>query len=218
LNDAIFLTIVPDDVLLRLVDEGRPGTPMPAFSRQHGGPLTDAQVRAVAEGIKPHWMTLDLAAQRAFEPPLAEIADLPAYTFVQPADESAAADSLARGQTLFAAACAKCHGPEGAGGGAGRLNERDFLALVSNQTLRRIIITGRSDLGMPNFAMATGRPHDFRPLSSTDIDDLVTLVASWRGPPDGVAERPNAARAAMAGAMTGHSILTKHGVLTETGP
>ena len=50
LNDAIFLTIVPDAELLRLVDAGRPGTPMPAFSQQRGGPLTDAQVQAVGRG------------------------------------------------------------------------------------------------------------------------------------------------------------------------
>ena len=31
------------------------------------------------------------------------------------------------------------------------MNEPDFLALVSDQALRRIIITGRPDLGMPNY-------------------------------------------------------------------
>ena len=55
LNDPLFLAIVPDPVLSMVVDEGRPGTPMPAFSRRHGGPLTDEQVRALAEGIKPRW-------------------------------------------------------------------------------------------------------------------------------------------------------------------
>jgi mono/diheme cytochrome c family protein len=187
LNDAIFLAIVPDGELVRLVDAGRPGTPMPGFSRQHGGPLTDAQVRAVAEGIKPHWIASDHDRKE-----LAEIGnDLPGYAFV-PADESA--DAVERGEKLFAAACAECHGHDGAGGGAGRLNEPDFLLLASNQMLRRIIITGRSDLGMPNFATAEGRPHVFRPLSSAEIDDLVALLASWRGSRAGVAGNPVSGR------------------------
>ena len=37
INDPLFLAIVPDSVLLDLVTDGRPGTPMPAFSRPKGG-------------------------------------------------------------------------------------------------------------------------------------------------------------------------------------
>ena len=40
LNDPIFLAIVPDSVLLGVISEGRPGTPMPAFVAEKGGPLT----------------------------------------------------------------------------------------------------------------------------------------------------------------------------------
>jgi cytochrome c oxidase cbb3-type subunit III len=218
LNDGLFLTLVPDAELLRLVDVGRPGTPMPGFSQQHGGPLTKAQVRALAEGIKPHFMSLEFAAKRVSEPPLAKIADLPAYAFVPPADKTAAADALQRGQRLFAHACGECHGNEGEGGGAGRLNEPDFLALISDQTLRRIIITGRPDLGMPDYATTDGRPGDYHPLSSTDIDDLVALLASWRGTP-AVGAEP--AKAAASRPPRGDSVLTgrvsKQSVLTENG-
>src|SRR5437660_2043074 len=49
LNDPIFLAIVPDEELLMTVTAGRPGTPMPAFARSKGGPLTEAQVKALAE-------------------------------------------------------------------------------------------------------------------------------------------------------------------------
>jgi hypothetical protein len=50
--------------------------------------------------------------------------------------------------------------------------------------LRRIIITGRPDLGMPDYAGADGRASDFQPLSAADIDHLVALLASWRKPPE----------------------------------
>ena len=55
LNDPIFLAIVPDSVLLKVIREGRTGTPMPAFAIESGGPLTDAQVKVLAQGIKPQW-------------------------------------------------------------------------------------------------------------------------------------------------------------------
>jgi hypothetical protein len=51
----LFLAIVPDSVLLKLVTEGRPGTPMPGFSRKKGGSLTETQVKAIADGIKVRW-------------------------------------------------------------------------------------------------------------------------------------------------------------------
>ncbi len=65
--------------------------------------------------------------------------------------------SRERGAMVFERACAGCHGPNGTGGernGAtgGAINAPAFLALISDQALRRIIITGRPDLGMPTYA------------------------------------------------------------------
>ena len=91
-----------------------------------------------------------------------------------------------KGARLFARACAGCHGQQGRGEKGGRalsggaLNDPAFLALISDQALRRLIITGRPDLGMPPFNGKAGRPPDFRALRSADIDDLVALLRSWR--------------------------------------
>jgi mono/diheme cytochrome c family protein len=92
------------------------------------------------------------------------------------------AKSTVRGKEIFARACAKCHGSQGQGEdrGAGAINDPSFLALVSDQALRRLIITGRPDLGMPSFNDKAGRQADLKPLKSDEIDDLVALLASWR--------------------------------------
>ena len=78
-----------------------------------------------------------------------------------------------------------CHGPNGQGGDhiqmkAGAINDPAFLALISNQALRRYVITGRPDLGMPGFADTSERGDNFQPLTDADVTDLVTLLASWR--------------------------------------
>jgi len=208
LNDPLFLAIVPDDELLRVIREGRavaPGkkTPMPAFSLGQGGPLspaqaevwarlkeeahaaprqqgplTPAQVEVLAGGIKKRW-----------GPPASPPASVPPY--LAPAGASSGKKDEGS-RALFARACAGCHGKEGEGVERdGRLrnkiNDPAFLALISDQELRRYMITGRPDLGMPPYDGKAGRPPDFQPLTSEEIDGLVQRLACWRlgGPAQG---------------------------------
>jgi cytochrome c oxidase cbb3-type subunit III len=167
LNDPTFLSIVPDAVVLGLISGGRPGTPMPAFARNKGGPLTDDQVKAIAAGIKPRWGS-DAPAR----------SDLPSYA----TGAEAVAGDKERGRKVFARACAPCHGSNGEGKDeqAGAIRDPDFLKLISDQCLRRYAITGRPDLGMPGFADKRGRASDFQPISAVELADLVALLADWR--------------------------------------
>src|SRR5947207_8788693 len=105
LNDPVFLAIVPDAELRHVISEGRTvsaaqRSPMPAFARAWGGPLTDAQVQVLAEGIKKRWGP---AASGEAPPPYLS----PAGTKGGDQDE---------GARVFAHACAGCHGRQGQGG------------------------------------------------------------------------------------------------------
>jgi cytochrome c oxidase cbb3-type subunit 3/ubiquinol-cytochrome c reductase cytochrome c subunit len=174
LNDPVFLAIVPDAELRHVIAEGRAlsttqRSPMPGFARTRGGPLTDAQVQVLADGIKKRWGS---AASGEAPPP-----------YFSPAGTKGG--RLDDGARVFARACAGCHGRQGQGGehggrSVGAINEPAFLALISDKALRRTVITGRPDLGMPAYDGTAGRPAEFRRLTSTQIDDLVTLLASWR--------------------------------------
>ncbi len=166
LNDPIFLAIVPDDELLNTISTGRQGTPMPAFAHSHGGPLTEAQVRVLAAGLKPRWKA---KAPLKHQPP----------PYHAPEEEKRPADAN-RGRQVFARACAACHGEQGEGDHAGALRSPEFLQLIDDRSLRRIVITGRPDLGMPDYATRDGRGDDFEPLTSRDVSDLVALLAEWR--------------------------------------
>jgi cytochrome c oxidase cbb3-type subunit 3/ubiquinol-cytochrome c reductase cytochrome c subunit len=187
LNDPLFLAIVPDAVLWQVIREGRAvspeqRSPMPAFFFGKEGPptsvetqaerwavprqqsrLTAAQVRRLADGIKARWGG----------PPPKE--KPPPY--LAPKEHG----DKKRGEEIFDLACSACHGDNGQGAKqAGAINDRAFLALISDQELRRIIITGRSDLGMPNYSDRDWRSPKFKPLTSEQINDLVALLASWR--------------------------------------
>jgi cytochrome c oxidase cbb3-type subunit 3/ubiquinol-cytochrome c reductase cytochrome c subunit len=174
LNDPVFLAIVPDAELRDVIAEGRAvsatqRSPMPGFARARGGPLTDAQVKVLAHGIKKRWR---LAVSGEAPPPYLSPAGL-------------MNGNLDNGARVFARACAGCHGRQGQGGehagrSVGAINEPAFLALISDRALRRTVITGRPDLGMPAYDGTDGRTDDFQRLTSTQIDDLVTLLASWR--------------------------------------
>ena len=165
LNDPLFLAIVPDDVLKSVVRDGRPGTLMPAFAQDKGGTLTAAQVHALANGLKLRW-----------SPGQPKPAHSLPYAFAANTKSEDKTARIKRGAAAFDRACAGCHGEKGQGDSAGAIAEPNFLALISDQALRRIIITGRPDLGMPNFAGTDGRDDDFPPLKSGDINDLVAFL------------------------------------------
>jgi mono/diheme cytochrome c family protein len=188
LSDPHFLAIVPDAEVLRAVADGRPGTPMPPFDQARGGPLTGEQVRVLAEGIKRRWRPAEVSP-----------ATVPMYAAPSPSSDEA---SLARGKAVFARACADCHGDYGQGGktitgkAVGAVNDPAFLALCSDQVLRRYVITGRPDLGMPGCSPALGRRAGFQPLSPEEVADLSALLASWRknGAAHNAAAGPRVAR------------------------
>jgi mono/diheme cytochrome c family protein len=198
LNDPLFRSIVPLKTVEEVVAGGRPGTLMPAWSQEKGGPLTAAQVAVLVNEIKgiPYRIqeTHDgdkaivtvvrdpAGAAKAWETPAAAPQDAPQYALPSetPTDDAA----RKAGATVFARACAACHGDKGQGvkqgdGLARTIDEPAFLALVSDQVLRRICITGRPDLGMPDYAHREKDP-DYKPLTSQDVANLTALLSAWR--------------------------------------
>ncbi len=197
LNDAIFRAIVSEPELESTIIHGRKGTLMPAFAMENGGMLTEPQIQVLvkqikgipykivekqkggmatvvpdAGGISPMWGTPE-------KPPN----NVPSYSASSTGPDGA---DEKKGAAVFARACAMCHGSHGQGVEHGNetvntINDAVFLALISNQALRRYAITGRQDLGMPAYAAARPGSAEFVPLSDQEVTDLVALLASWRG-------------------------------------
>ena len=117
-----------DSVFFSVVRSGVPGTQMPAWSVDFGGPLTDEDVRDV------------VAFLRSWEPDAPEIA-APIFT-----------PDPARGARLFASTCAICHGENGGGSEqAPRINDPARLQGLPDEWYRGVIRNGRPAKGMPTW-------------------------------------------------------------------
>ena len=90
----------------------------------------------------------------------------------------------ARGQQAFGTFCARCHGAAGEGapgdakseaGKVGSIVDGSYLALISDQDLRSIVIAGRPDEGMPDW-----RTDGAQAMTDQQISDIVAWLASKR--------------------------------------
>ena len=151
-----YLAIADDSTIRRVAAEGVPGTAMPAFAQKAGGMLTDAQIDILVRGIRARWAKPDALGK---DKP-------PAYASSSPGD-------AARGQNVFVTFCSSCHGQDGRGGS---IVDNSYLALVSDQHLRTVTITGIPALGAPDWrGDVPGKP-----MSDAEITDVVAWLAAQR--------------------------------------
>ena len=160
LANPVYLAIVDENAVRKIVANGARGTSMPAFAQSAGGMLTDQQVEAITSGIFSRWGNKHLL----------DGANPPSYA-------AKAAGNADYGKLAFATYCASCHGAEGGGTPKGSAITNDsFLALVSDQGLRTIVITGRPELGAPDWrSNVPGHP-----MTDQEITDVVAWLASRR--------------------------------------
>jgi cytochrome c oxidase cbb3-type subunit 3 len=160
LDNPTYLAIVDEATVHTVVANGVRGTSMPAFAQSAGGMLTEPQIDAITSGIFSSWEHRQILD-----------GDNP------PSYAAKAAGNVDHGQLVFGTYCASCHGAKGGGAPKGSAITNDsFLALVSNQGLRTIVITGRPELGAPDWrGNLPGRP-----MTDQEITDVVAWLASRR--------------------------------------
>jgi cytochrome c oxidase cbb3-type subunit III len=161
LSNPVYLAIADDASIRRAVAHGVRGTAMPPFALSDGGSLTENQIDIVINTMRKSWGGAAKVAEGA-----------PPYASTQASDAG-------RGAQVYAANCQSCHGAEGKGGPtAGSIVDSSYLALVSDQYLRTIVIAGRPDLHHPDWKeYPSGQP-----LSSAQVSDVVAWIVSKRPP------------------------------------
>ena len=160
LADPVYLAIVDESSMRKVIANGVHGTSMPAFAQSAGGMLTDKQIDVITSEVRSRWSRPGILAG----------ANAPSYA-------AKSTGNVERGEASYRTYCSSCHGPQGQGGPKGSAITNDsFLALVSDQGLRTIVIAGRPELGAPDWrGNLPGRP-----MSDQEITDVVAWLASHR--------------------------------------
>jgi cytochrome c oxidase cbb3-type subunit 3 len=160
LADPVYLAVADDRAIRNVIAKGVRGTSMPAFAESAGGLLTDKQIDVITQQIRSRWS----------RPGILDGANAPEYAAKSPGDAQ-------RGQSAYKTYCESCHGPDGGGSPKGSAITNDsFLALVSDQGLRTLVIVGRPDLGAPDWR----RNVPGKPMSDQEVTDVVAWLASRR--------------------------------------
>jgi cytochrome c oxidase cbb3-type subunit 3 len=160
LANPVYLALADDRAIRNVIANGVRGTAMPAFAESAGGLLTNQQIDVLTQQIRARWS----------RPGILDGANPPAYAAKSAGDPQ-------RGQAGYKTYCESCHGPDGHGGPKGSAITNDsFLALVSDQGLRTIVVAGRPELGAPDWrGNVRGKP-----MSDQEVTDVVAWLASRR--------------------------------------
>ena len=160
LANPVYLAIADDASIRKVIAQGIHATAMPPFAQSAGGMLTDAQIDVITKEIRSRWS----------RPGILDAVSAPSYAPKLTGDAQ-------RGEAAYKTFCESCHGPLGRGGQkASAISDGSFLALISDQSLRTIVIAGRPELGAPDWrGNLPGRP-----MSDQEITDVVAWLASRR--------------------------------------
>ncbi len=160
LANPVYLAIADDTAIRKVISNGVRGTAMPAFAESSGGMLTHKQIEIIATQMRSRWS----------KPGLLEGANPPSYAPKSVGDVS-------QGEVAYKNYCESCHGPGGRGATKGSsITDDSFLALVSEQGLRTVVIAGRPELGAPDWRGNIA----VKPMTEQEITDVVAWLASRR--------------------------------------
>ena len=155
-------SIRPDLRVKTAIEEGVPGSPMPAWSQENGGPLTDEEIEALTLYILS-WETGGLP----------DLSPTPTFTprpLITPVPDVEGDPN--RGAVLYAENCAVCHGPN-AEGRVGVALGQDWPAIRPDLSIKTAIERGVPGSPMPAWSKANGGP-----LADEDINDIVAFILS----------------------------------------
>jgi len=167
LANPVYLAVAGVDRIQMVTAKGVAGTSMPAFARSQGGMLTDQQIAVLAQGMETKWGRADALGGQT-----------------PPRYASNSTGDLSQGQRAFTMFCARCHGVDGTGVASDKLHtgslvDPAYLALISDQGMRSLILAGQLQEGMPDWRSDMTGPGS-RVMTDQEITDIVAWLASHR--------------------------------------
>ena len=95
LADPVYLAIVDEPSMRKVIANGVHGTSMPAFAQSAGGMLTDKQIDVINREIRSRWS----------RPGILTGAGAPSYA-------AKSTGNVERGEASYGTYCSSCHGPQ----------------------------------------------------------------------------------------------------------
>ncbi|MDO9262909.1 MAG: c-type cytochrome [Desulfosalsimonadaceae bacterium] len=154
LSNQDFLVSASDDYIIQGILQGRPGTPMSAWAKEKGGPLTPEEAGAIVSFIRT-WQK---------EPSI----DL---------GHAAVTGNAENGAPLYERWCAACHGKQGSGGNAPELNNPVFQKTASDAYIRYAILNGRRRSAMSPYKDTLNHQE------TDDVVSFIRTLKIQDGPP-----------------------------------
>lgn len=152
LGSQEYLQRLGDAGMEKVIREGK-GV-MPAWGRDHEGPLSDQDIHMIIAYLKANARTGEPAATGSVTPAAAAAGGTP---------------SADAGKQIFSNNCVPCHGANGSRIPAANLSSRAFLDGLDNASLVAIVTTGKAS--MPGFGTSSGGT-----LSDTDVQSVVEFL------------------------------------------
>ena len=155
-------SIRPDLQVENIIRNGVAGSPMPAWSLDNGGPLSDAEIDALVTYILS-WQTGEIYIYTPETQPTARPAREPL-----PGVEG----DPNRGGLLYDQNCAVCHGANGQGR-IGVTLAQNWPSIRPDLKVKQAISSGVMGSPMPAWSLDNGGP-----LSESDINDITAFILS----------------------------------------
>lgn len=158
LSNPVYQAWADPAAVRNIIANGEPGTQMPAFAKSAGGFLTDAQVDILVKGMHDRWSKPDALGGQTPPPYTTQLKGDPVH-----------------GQQVYQTSCARCHQQP-----SGSITSPTYLALVTDQTLRTLIVAGRPDIGQPDWRGDMHGNGSGQALTDQQVTDVVAWLASLR--------------------------------------
>jgi cytochrome c oxidase cbb3-type subunit III len=156
-------SIRPELATAASIADGVPGSAMPAWSQENGGPLTAEEIAAVVAYVLS-WQTGGML----------ESVQVPTVTTRPPiAPVPEVEGDPNQGAVLYDYNCAVCHGKNGEGR-IGATLTKNWGSIRPDLAIQNTIVRGSAGALMPAWGQENGGP-----LTLPEIDDIVAFVMSW---------------------------------------
>lgn len=148
LSNQNFLVSASDDYIIQGILRGRPGTPMSAWAKEKGGTLSPEDAAAILYFLRT-WQ----------KEPSIHLSNVTVK------------GNIENGAKIYQRWCSACHGKQGDGGKAIKLNNPVFQETASDGFIHYTIENGRRKTPMSAYKNT---------LSSKEIDDVVSYVRTLK--------------------------------------